>query len=267
MSAARKQFSADHPVVVTFLIFAIIGFMYLAAEVLKPLALAILLAFALAPLCAFFERRGLPRFLAAVITVLLTLGVLGFGGYKLGAQITALTTELPKIEKNLLPKLQRFRIGQSGSLSEVNKVVEDVSATIAPNRAPEPEPEKVQPVRVVNQGRPNILGEVAQTIGPILGAVGILAFDLILVLFILAHREDLSDRMIRLFGRGRISLTTKTMAEAGHRISRYLVMFAVVNSCVGLFIGAGLWALGMPYPLLWGALAAMLRFIPYAGPA
>ena len=267
MSAARKQFSMDHPVVVTFLIFAIIGFMYLAAEVLKPLALAVLLAFALAPLCAFLERRGLPRFLAAVLTVVMTLGVLGYGGYKLGAQITALSTELPKIEKNLLPKLKRFRIGQGGSLSEVNKVVEDVSATIAPSRTPEPESEKVQPVRVVNQGRPNILGEVAQTIGPILEAVGILAFDLILVLFILSQRDDLADRTIRLFGRGKISLTTKTMAEAAQRISRYLVMFAAVNSCVGLIVGLGLWAIGMPYPLLWGVLAGMLRFVPYAGPA
>lgn len=267
MPAARKQFSMDHPVVVTFLIFAIIGFMYLAAEVLKPLALAILLAFALAPLCAFLERRGLPRFLAAVLTVVLTLGVLGFGGYKLGGQITALSSELPKIEQNLLPKLKRFQIGEGGSLTEVNKVVEDVSATIAPSRAPEPEPEKVQPVRVVNQGRPNILSQLAQTIGPILEAVGILAFDLILVLFILSQRDDLADRMIRLFGRGKISLTTKTMAEAGQRISKYLVMFATVNSCVGLIVGLGLWAIGLPYPLLWGVLAAMLRFVPYAGPA
>ncbi len=123
------------------------------------------------------------------------------------------------------------------------------------------------PVRIVNQGRTNLLTEVAQTLGPILEALGILAFDLILVLFILANRDDLVDRMIRLFGRGRISLTTKTMGEVGHRISRYLVTFATVNSCVGLIVSLGLLSLGMPYPLLWGALAAMLRFVPYAGPA
>ena len=266
VSAARKQISMDHPVVVTFLIFAIIGFMYLAAEVLKPLALAVLLAFALAPLCAFLERRGLPRFLAAVVTVLFTLGVLGFGGYKLGQQLNSLTGELPKIEQNLLPKLKRYKIGQGGSVAELNKVAEDVSETIAPSNK-EPEPERVQPVRIVNQGRTSLFTQLAQTLGPILEAVGILAFDLILVLFILSQRDDLADRIVRLFGRGKISLTTKTMAEAGHRISRYLMMFAMVNSCVGLIVGLGLWAIGLPYPLLWGVLAAMLRFVPYAGPA
>ena len=76
MPARRTGFALDHPVVITFLIFAVIGFMSLAAEVLKPLALAVLLSFALAPLAAFFERRGLARAAAVVLTILLALGVL-----------------------------------------------------------------------------------------------------------------------------------------------------------------------------------------------
>ncbi len=265
MSAARKSFSMDHPVVVTFLIFAIIGFMYLAAAVLKPLALAGLLAFALAPLCAFLERRGLPRFLAAVLTVLLALGGIGFVGYKVGGQLSELAQQLPKLEEKVLPQLKRFQLGRGGTLTEVNKIVGDVSETIAPRT--EAEPEKVQAVRVVNQAGPNILSQLAETIGPLLEWVGIFAFDLILVLFILTNRDDLADRIVRLFGRGKISLTTKTMGEVGQRISRYLMMFATVNSCVGLIVGLGLWAIGLPYPFLWGVLAALLRFIPYAGPA
>jgi predicted PurR-regulated permease PerM len=251
---------------VTFLIFAIIGFMYMAAEVLKPLALAVLLAFALAPICVRLERWGVARFLAAAMTVLLTLGVLGFGGYKLGGQLTAMAKELPKRKDNIIAKLKWLKLDEASSISEVNKVVEDVSASIAPRRQ-DTDPERVIPVRVVNSDRTSLVSEIAQTVGPILGTLGILAFDLILVLFILANRDDLVDRMIRVFGRGKISLTTKTMGEVGHRISRYLMTFATVNSCVGLIVGLGLWALGMPYPLLWGALAAMLRFVPYAGPA
>ena len=266
MASARKPFSVNHPVVITFLIFAIIGFMYLAAEVLKPLALAVLLAFALAPLCSFLEKRGLPRFLSAVLTVVITLGVLGFVGYKVGGQLSGLAKDLPKLEKNLLAKLDKFKLGGGGTLDEASKVIRDVSEKVAPGPA-QPSPDEIQAVRVVNQARPNILGEVAQTLGPILEAIGILAFDLILVLFILNNRDDLADRIIRLFGRGRISLTTKTMEEVGGRISRYLMMFATVNSCVGVVVGLGLWAIGLPYPLLWGVLAALLRFIPYAGPA
>ena len=80
----------DHPVVLTLFIFAIIGFMYLAGEVLKPLALAILLSFALVPISRLFERIGLPRVPAVVLTVLVVLGGLGFVGYEVGQQLNSL---------------------------------------------------------------------------------------------------------------------------------------------------------------------------------
>ena len=90
---------------------------------------------------------------------------------------------------------------------------------------------------------------------------------LILVLFMLMSREDLSDRIVGLFGHRQVSLTTRTMEEIGQRISRYLATFALVNSGFGLVIGLGLGLIGVPYAVLWGCLAAMLRFIPYVGPA
>jgi hypothetical protein len=57
------------------------------------------------------------------------------------------------------------------------------------------------------------------------------------------------------------------MQEIAERISRYLATFALVNSGFGLVIGLGLWLIGVPFAVLWGCLAAMLRFIPYVGPA
>src|SRR3954465_7600197 len=80
-------------------------------------------------------------------------------------------------------------------------------------------------------------------------------------------REDLSDRIIGLFGNRQISLTTRTMEEIGRRISRYLATFALVNSGFGLVIGLGRGLIGVPYAVRWGCVAAMLRFIPYVGPA
>ena len=81
------------------------------------------------------------------------------------------------------------------------------------------------------------------------------------------NRENMSDRLIRAFGHGKISLTTRTIEEVGQRISKYLVMFAAVNSTFGVIVGLGLWAIGVEYALLWGFLAGFLRFIPYAGAA
>ena len=110
-------------------------------------------------------------------------------------------------------------------------------------------------------------GAAPAAIGPYLEFLGVGSFVLILVLFMLMGREDLSDRIVGLFGHRQVSLTTRTMEEIGQRISRYLATFALVNSGFGLVIGLGLWLIGVPYAVLWGCLAAMLRFIPYVGPA
>ncbi|MGA7498977.1 MAG: AI-2E family transporter, partial [Isosphaeraceae bacterium] len=78
---------------------------------------------------------------------------------------------------------------------------------------------------------------------------------------------DVGDRIVQLFGQRKINLTTRTMGEIGQRISRYLAMITLVNAGYGLIVGLGLWAIGVPYAVLWGCLAAMMRFIPYVGAA
>ncbi len=81
------------------------------------------------------------------------------------------------------------------------------------------------------------------------------------------NREDVGDRIVQLFGQRQINLTTRTMGEIGQRISRYLAMITLVNAGYGLIVGVGLWAIGVQYAVLWGCLAAMMRFIPYVGAA
>ena len=118
-------------------------------------------------------------------------------------------------------------------------------------------------MQVVEQ--PSFQQRLRVSSGPYLEFLGIGGFVLVLVLFMLTGREDLHDRIVSLFGNRQVGLTTRTMEEIDVRISRYLATFALVNSCFGLVIGLGLWLIGVPYAVLWGCLAAMLRFIPYVG--
>jgi predicted PurR-regulated permease PerM len=250
-----------HPVVITFLVFAVIGFMGLAAEVLKPLALAVLLSFALAPLSRMFERWGLHRVPAVVLTVLLALGLLAGIGYKVGAQFSDLAKNLDEYKQNIVTKIERFKPLGSSTLNKLSKAGAEVAQSLdKPARF-----ENVMNVNVVSQ--PSFTERLKTAVGPYLENLGIGSFVLILVLFMLVNREDLSDRIVRLFGESRVSLTTKTMEEVAQRISRYLMMFAVVNSTIGLVIGVGLSVIGVPLAVLWGVLAALLRFIPYVGAA
>jgi hypothetical protein len=88
----------------------------------------------------------------------------------------------------------------------------------------------------------------------------------VLVIFMLLERRDLRDRLIGLFGHGRLANTTKALDEAGSRVSRQLLMQSLVNLVYGAAAGVGLYFLDVPYPLVWAALAAVLRFVPYLGP-
>jgi predicted PurR-regulated permease PerM len=263
MPDRRRPPRLDHPIIITFLILAIIGFMALAAEVLKPLALSILFSFALAPIASFFERRGLPRTAAVVLTILLTLGVLAGITYKVGQQLTLLANDLPRYTENIEKKLTWLKHGEDNTLDRLSKMGQEVARTL--DKPPQKNIPGVQPVSIVAE--PSITNKLQSAVGPYLESLGVVSFVLILVLFMLNNREDLTDRVIRLCGQGRVSLTTRTMDEVGQRISRYLGMFTLVNSSFGLIVGLGLWAIGVPYAVLWAVMFALLRFIPYVGPA
>ena len=103
-------------------------------------------------------------------------------------------------------------------------------------------------------------------LGPIVGPVGTAGLVLAMVIFMLLERRDLRDRLIGLFGHGQLTVTTKAFDEAGTRVSRQLLMQSLVNLVYGIAAGIGLYVLDVPYPLVWAALGAALRFIPYVGP-
>ena len=72
-----------------------------------------------------------------------------------------------------------------------------------------------------------------------------------MVIFMLLERRDLRDRLIGLFGHGRLTVTTKAFDEAGTRVSRQLLMQSLVNLVYGIVAGLGLYFLGVPYALVW----------------
>ena len=81
----------------------------------------------------------------------------------------------------------------------------------------------------------------------------------------LLQREDLRDRLIRLFGSSDLHRTTVAMNDAARRLSRYFLTQLAVNTSFGLVTGVGLYFIGVPSALLWGVLGMLLRFVPYIG--
>jgi predicted PurR-regulated permease PerM len=239
--------------------------LYWGKVVLVPLALAVLLAFVLTPLVLALERRGLRRAASVAIAAVLAFTVIGGILYLAGAEITALAQEMRDnnqyeaiINRKLAP-LYRL-MDQVESLEKFGQKAEQPRGTPLEKdgKSRERTPVVVEPNRSILNWIPSLAVPVVETAAQTFLVV-------VLTVFILVQRENLRDRLIRLIGRRYLSGTTKAMGDAAERVSRYLVLQLSTNTAMGLCVGAGLFLLGLPYALLWGVLALVLRFIPYAG--
>jgi predicted PurR-regulated permease PerM len=88
----------------------------------------------------------------------------------------------------------------------------------------------------------------------------------VLVLFLLLDRESQRNRLIQLFGKSNLRLTTEAFHDAAQRVGRYLRMLFLINMCYGIAVALGLWLIGVPSAIMWGVLGFALRFLPYIGP-
>jgi hypothetical protein len=91
------------------------------------------------------------------------------------------------------------------------------------------------------------------------------ALVIALVGFLLLRRQEMRNRLIRLVGESRLTMATKALDEIADRISHDLLALSVVNTVFGTAVFLGLWLIGVPYALVFGVLAGILRFIPYIG--
>jgi predicted PurR-regulated permease PerM len=240
----------------------VIVVLYWAQAVLVPIALAVLLTFVLTPPVSWLERwlGRVPAVLAAVTLVFIILGLAGWG---LARQMDHLADDLPTYRVNILAKIADVRgAGKGGSVEKLQETIQEIKTDLGQSNTPTGTTSL--PVVVSSELVTGFSG--FSWLGPIVGPVGTAGLVLALVIFMLLERRDLRDRLIGLFGYGQLTVTTKAFDEAGTRVSRQLLMQSLVNLVYGIAAGLGLYVLGVPYPLVWAALGAAFRFIPYVGP-
>ena len=253
----------------------IIAALYFGRDILIPLALAVFLGFVLDPLVVRLRRLGLPRAPAVVVVALATLALIALSGAFLGNQVATLSARLPTYQSNISDKLKRLRqsVDRPGMFEGVAKTFETFrrEINVAP-AAPAAElvgpraPGDLPPRRVLIEEAPQSpIEHVTEWLKLGSGPLATTGIVLVFVVLILLDRLDLRDRMLRLWG-GSLQRTTDAMDEAGARISKYLIMQLVVNASYGVPFAIGLWFIGVPGALLWGATATVTRFVPYVGP-
>ncbi len=269
------------PLIATLLTIAAL---YFAREILVPLAVAMLLSFLLTPTVRRLEKWKLGRLASVMLVFTFFMGCLVGVGYLVGTQLFDVLTELPGYKTNLRAKVESLRGRPGGKLAKVAASVQELTKELAPVKQPEaaappavresPRTPKAVlpaaaakpvPVEVV-EPPVNEVQSLRNIAGPLVAPVGTVVIVFIFTIVILIKREDLRNRVLRLLGRGRMPRATQAFDDAAERVTRYLRMQFLVNTVFGAMIALGLFLIGLPSALVWGALAGLLRFMPYLGP-
>jgi predicted PurR-regulated permease PerM len=245
--------------------------LYWAKSVLIPVALAVLLAFALAPLAEWLERRGVGRVFGALAVSAVALGLLGGLGWVTVAQGRNLSDEVvkhtPDLKAKFAPVLHLLaRLDPSGEATkregEAASKPADLAAEAEPTDRSRAGPVPVTVVRSSGMGALQWLPSVAAPAAESLASTLLVT---VLTIFLLVQRESVRDRVLALAGRRGLTATTRALEDASRRVSKFLLLQASTNAAMGTLVALGLWALGVPYAGLWGVFTAALRFVPYIG--
>jgi predicted PurR-regulated permease PerM len=254
---------------------AALAVLYLAREIFIPFAFALALSFILAPPATWLERIHIGRIPSVIIMMIAVVALAGAVSWMAANELIEVVDRLPAYGENIHNKIKGIRAPATGALGRVEKSVAEIGKELAGGETPAPargrrlgqSPATVTnplPVQVVTPELSPL--DYLQTLTrPVLAPIGMVGFVLLLTLFTLMKREDLRNRLVRLVGVGQLNATTQALDDATQSIGHYLVLQFLVNASMGVAISLGLQAIGVPYAALWGAIAAILRLVPYLG--
>lgn len=222
------------------------------AEFFLPVTIALVIAIALIPVLEWLERRRLPSWLAALICVITFLAAANIALAAIVVPAIEFFRRLPeridRIQANLAPVLDLY----SSLEKYINKAAAHIES-IPHTRAPS----AVAP--------PSSLLELVATSAPT--ALVQIFFGVLVVFFFLAgwtrtRRRTITSRA----SFGGAMATARVIQDVVDDVSAYLGTITAINMALGLIVSGVLWLIGMPYPLMWGGIVALLNYIPYFGP-
>ena len=243
--------------------------LYWGRTVAIPVALATLLSFMLNPLAKRLQRLRVPRGVASVLTVLLFCTAATTLTWIIGGQLAKLSQELPTYRQSIVQRVAEVRRAfQGGALDKLQTTMDEVASDLGKSTEEKPSfTNPTQPVPVViSNSRALFDFEILGTLLPVLEPLSIAGLVVILSILMMIRWDDLRSRLLSFSGKRNLTVATRALEDSGRKITRYLVVQALYNGGVGLVVGLGLAAMGLPYAALWGLCAGLFRYIPYAGP-
>lgn len=249
----------------------VVAALQLGKDVFLPLAIAMLITFALSPLVSKLRNRGVPMVATVLSVVTVTFVVIGLFVMIVASQLGQLATSLPIFQSNIVMKLDSLKDtgSETGLTSHVVRFVsainEEISKASKVGTSPQDKAEEERAMKVEVVEPVSALQTLEDVVVPIVSPIATAGLVIVVVIFMLLEREDLRDRFIRLVGSHDLHRTTEVLEEAGSRVANYLLMQLLINFLYAIPIGIGLYFIGVPNAPLWGLLTLVLRFVPYIG--
>jgi len=224
------------------------------AEFFLPTTAALVIAVALVPVLEWLERRRVPSALAALTCVLLFLVAANVALAAIIVPATEFFRRLPeridRIQMNIAPLIDLY-----ASLEKyLNRTVQHLAAS-GPVKSPQTT--AVTP--------PSSILELAATSAP--QVIIQVFFGVLVVFFFLSGWTRLRKRTITSRSSfGGAMATARVIQNVVDDTSAYLGTITIINLALGVAMAGVLYVMGMPYPLMWGGIVALLNYVPYFGP-
>lgn len=246
---AHRSPSAVSVVIVTLMVVATLR---LGQAVVLPVVIAVLLTLMLSAPVRWLQKQRVPGRVAAALVVFGALGV-GLGGAALlVSPATQWIASAPETMRKLETKVRRIAM----PLTALQRSADRMQQATGPAAADAP--------RTVQLASPGIFARAS--LGT-LAAIPIALTVVFLTYFLLANGPLFRRKLAGLLpGRDELKRREHLLGEIEIAASHFLATVTMVNAGVGALTALVLWAVGVPSPLLWGGLAAVLNFVPYLGP-
>ncbi|MEY3307565.1 MAG: hypothetical protein RLZZ413_1603 [Pseudomonadota bacterium] len=253
---------------------AVAAVLFFARDVVLPLAIAMLVTFALSPLVSRLRRLGVPHLASVLMVVAAAFLAISLFFLVVAGQLSSLAQNLPTFQRNIITKVEALQESGGGDgllirfTTMISAINDKIGAAVPAERGAIPEDPAAReaaplPVEVVEDRSP--IQVLQDLVLPLVSPIATTGLVVVVVIFMLLEREELRDRFIRLVGSNDLHRTTQVLREAGQRVGQYLLVQLLVNVIYAVPIALGLWLIGVPNALLWGLLTLVLRFVPYIG--
>lgn len=252
-SDAVGRIPVERVCLATLTLLAVFYTLYFARTILLPMTMAAMLSFVLKPIVKFFSRWGLPHILSATALFLAVTVAIGLGGLALYEPATEWLNRAPQTIREIGSKFNTDSARSPlGKIKEVKEEVDKMTSAESDGGSD-----------LVRIEQPPLASQMLNTTGSFATSATI---TLLLLYFLLATGDRFAEKAVELMptweGKWEIALLFQQIQK---KISAYLATISVINAGLGVVVGLGMWAIGLPNPLLWGVLAAVLNFIPFAG--